>query len=325
VELPVPITISDQQAAQKRWGENEEGELFSTNNYLPRLFAESSKYLPHRKSLLFWPNCTSSMEATKHYQSLGFQARHIEGEGGPAKMTKKQIQEVLEWFKEPGERVLSNCELLSTGFDQPDIDQVGIMRVIRSIPLIKQMVGRGTRTACVVDGLSDADARKAAIAASKKPKLRVLDLMIQLSSIEHTFADVTALITEDKAEREFIREQQRQAGRQLSIEEIESKLKAKRETDRDAALAKLAEDAANAARKAQQQRTIFVGDILAAFNPAHKPATPGARKELEWKIRHGNWIVPIGERPLSMYQIIRIKERIEQRAEKIARLRKSSV
>lgn len=305
-ELPVPIMISDKEAAKKMWTEKDEENLFSTNEYLPRLFAAAAAESHGRKALFFWPNCDSSKEASEHFASQGIESRHVDGY-----MPKGEINDILEWFKSPGAKSLHNADLLSYGYDNPSIDTVGIMRLSRSIPMLKQRLGRGTRPACIVDGLANADERKAAIAASIKPRCLVLDLMLQLGDVKDKFADVSALITEDPAEKRFIREEARKAGRALTMEEIEGKLKAKRQTDKEKQLAKLAEDAANAAeakRIAEERanKLPYIGDILMQHKPHHKPATPG----------HIRYIKSLGfklpDKPMTGYQLMRIQDRFEQ-------------
>ena len=255
-ELPVPIEISDVQAAKKMWTEKDEVEVFSGKDYLPRLFAEAASRVTERKALFFWPNCDSSKEAEKHFNELGISSKHVDGY-----MDKKSINEILEWFKEPGYKSLHNADLLSFGYDNPSIDCVGIMRLSRSIPMLKQRLGRGTRPLCPVDRYPDAETRKMAIAESEKPSVKVLDLMIQLGAVKNKFAESTALITDNDDEKKFIREEMRKAGRSLSMGEIESKLKVKRETDKEKMLAKLAEDAANASLK-RPKKEPYYADIL---------------------------------------------------------------
>ena len=262
-ELPVPIVISDMQQKKKMWTEKDESEVFSTNDYLPRLFAEAASRVTDRRALFFWPNCDSSMEADRYFQSAGLNSRHVEGPGGPARMNRDGINELLEWFKEPGPKCLNNADLLSYGYDNPTIDTIGIMRLSRSIPMLKQRLGRGTRPCVPVDNYPTPGERRAAIAASVKPACKVLDLMLQLGEVQNKFADATALITEDDAEKRFIREEMKRAGKPLTMAEIEGKLVAKRQTDRDKQLARLAEDAANAAlRKGAKAKEVYVGHIL---------------------------------------------------------------
>ncbi len=246
-ELPVPIFVSDEAAKKRMWTEADE--TLSLADDLPRIFEAAAKVSEGRKTLAFWSNCNSSVEADKYFKAHGLDSMHVEGPGGPAQMNRENVNEVIEWFKQPGPRILSNCQLLTTGFDQPDIDQIIMGRLVRSEPLVRQMLGRGTRAACVIDGLPDASARKVAIAGSAKPFCRVQDLMIQLGEVRNRFADASVLITQDDTERKWIKELTREAGKPFTMSELENKLRAKRDTDKDAALAKLLEDTANAQKK----------------------------------------------------------------------------
>jgi len=301
-ELPVPILLEDKLAAKKSFTEKDEENLFSRHEYLPRLFAESAARMKNCKGLNFWPNCDSSREAAKHFALCGIDTMHVDGY-----MPDAEIAKILAWFREPGPKVLQNSELLSYGYDNPSIDTVGIFRVSKSIPMLKQRLGRGTRPLCRVDDYDTAEARKNAIAASAKPHCRVLDLMLQLDGVENTFADPTCLITEDSKEREFIREENRKAGRPLNVEEMKNLLKVKRITDKDAQLAKLAEDAANAAeRKKKKPKLPYISDIIYSRNPDHKIAGEGFVQ----KARKLGFVLP--EQIYSCHQIYRILERYEK-------------
>lgn len=55
--------------------------------------------------------------------------------------------DVLARFKSGALRALSNCDLLTTGFDEPSIDLVALCRPTKSASLFVQMVGRGLRIA----------------------------------------------------------------------------------------------------------------------------------------------------------------------------------
>lgn len=249
-ELPVPIKVSDELATKRTFTEEDEAGLFDQNEYLPRLFNESAARVHESKALMFWPNCKSSEEASTHFKKCGIESRHIDGYQPDA------VQKAtLAWFATPGPKVLHNADLLSYGYDNPSIDCVGIMRLSRSIPMLKQRLGRGTRALCPVDLYPTPEERKQAIADSEKPKCRILDLMIQLGDVKHTFADATALITDDEQERAYLREERAKPGVKFTAEELANKLKVKREVDEEKALAKLAEDAANAALKANSKRS----------------------------------------------------------------------
>ncbi len=84
-------------------------------------------------------------------------------------------------FREYGERkfqYLVNVGVATEGFDDPGIEVVVMGRPTKSRSLYAQMIGRGTRTLPgTIDGISDAVARRSAIALSLKPALDVLDFV----------------------------------------------------------------------------------------------------------------------------------------------------
>src|SRR5690606_4703003 len=71
---------------------------------------------------------------------------------------------------------LVNCQALTEGFDAPATSCVAMARPTGSRALMAQCIGRGTRVLPgVIDGIDTAEGRRAAIAASPKPDLLVLD------------------------------------------------------------------------------------------------------------------------------------------------------
>ena len=75
---------------------------------------------------------------------------------------------------------LSCCGLCTRGFDDPETSCVAVFRSFSKDAgaLAEQIKGRGTRVLPgVVDGLHSAEERRAAIAASNKPDMLVIDLM----------------------------------------------------------------------------------------------------------------------------------------------------
>lgn len=291
-ELPVPIFVSDEAAKKRMWTEADE--TLSLANDLPRIFEAGAIASEGRKCLAFWSNCHSSLEADKFFQSHGLESKHVEGPGGPAQMNRDTVNEIIEWFKESSPRVLHNCQLLTTGFDQPDIDQILMGRLVRSEPLMRQMLGRGTRAACVIDGLPDAEARKVTIAGSSKPFCRVQDLMVQLGDVRNRFADASVLITQDEQERKWIKELTRSEGRPFTMAELEGKLRAKRDTDKEAALAKLLEDTANAQKKAARRQRMngqgpYVGHILQMQPQNENGRKPATEKQVSYLRQYFNY------------------------------------
>lgn len=85
-------------------------------------------------------------------------------------------RETLRRFAEKQTRILCNVAVLTEGWDCPNVEVVFDAAPTKSRARFTQKVGRGTRPlAGLVDPLPTAEERRAAIAASAKPKLTLLD------------------------------------------------------------------------------------------------------------------------------------------------------
>ena len=84
--------------------------------------------------------------------------------------------EILAAFGRGDLKALSNCMILTEGWDSPIAACIAVARPTKSRSLLAQCLGRGSRALPgTVDGHDTADERKAAIAASDKPDLLVID------------------------------------------------------------------------------------------------------------------------------------------------------
>jgi superfamily II DNA or RNA helicase len=85
-------------------------------------------------------------------------------------------KQILRDFTDNRFQVLLNVGVFTEGFDEPGIDIVSCGRATKSRSLYSQMIGRGTRPLPgIVDGIETAAERRAAIAASAKPRVVILD------------------------------------------------------------------------------------------------------------------------------------------------------
>lgn len=92
---------------------------------------------------------------------------------------------------------LINVGIATEGFDEPGIEVVVVGRPTESVALYTQMIGRGTRVLPgVIDGILDREERHAAIAASRKTKLDVLDFVG--NSGKHTMINAINLLAGDE-------------------------------------------------------------------------------------------------------------------------------
>jgi superfamily II DNA or RNA helicase len=75
-------------------------------------------------------------------------------------------------------QILVNVGVATEGFDEPGIQVVVMARPTKSRALYAQMSGRATRPLPgLVDGLEEADARRAVIAGSAKPAAEIIDFV----------------------------------------------------------------------------------------------------------------------------------------------------
>jgi len=92
---------------------------------------------------------------------------------------------IIDGFRDGRINFLCNCGVLTTGFDAWQARNVAIVRPTKSWSLFVQMCGRGTRPEPgIFDGLDTAEDRKAAIAASAKPRMNLYCFVDRYSGMD---------------------------------------------------------------------------------------------------------------------------------------------
>jgi superfamily II DNA or RNA helicase len=124
-----------------------------------------------RKTLVFAASVSHAERMSEIFNRHGVRSAIVHG--GTFKDERRKI---LQAYADGKIQVLCNCGVAVEGFDCPTIEVVVIARPTKSRSLYTQMVGRGTRVLPnTVDSISDPAGRRAAIAASAKPKMLVVD------------------------------------------------------------------------------------------------------------------------------------------------------
>lgn len=104
------------------------------------ILAAYQDHAPGRKALLFTP--------TVHLAALMadlFNGAGIPTESVNAETPLEDRRALLQRFRMGETRVITNCGVLTEGYDEPSVDCVIVARPTQSTPLFTQMVGRGTR------------------------------------------------------------------------------------------------------------------------------------------------------------------------------------
>ena len=91
--------------------------------------------------------------------------------------TPKEIRkEIIGRFRGGHLQFLVGCAVFTEGFDAPETAVVAVARPTKSLTLYTQIIGRGTRPLPnTIEHSGTAEARRAAIKASRKPRVTVLD------------------------------------------------------------------------------------------------------------------------------------------------------
>jgi hypothetical protein len=108
-----------------------------------------------KKTLIFCLNVAHSIRVASVLRDAGFRSEAVYG-----KLNRKERSRVLKDFREGRIDFLTNCQLLTEGFDEPSIEALVLARPTKSKGLYCQMIGRGVRLfpgkkSCYVYDLSD--------------------------------------------------------------------------------------------------------------------------------------------------------------------------
>lgn len=134
----------DISGVHKRGGEFIESELQAAVNRLEtnqQVAAEIVERAGERRAWIVFCTGVAHAEAMRDaLRSLGIDAQCITGETPPA-----ERDAMIRDFRAGRIRALTNANVLTTGFDYPDVDLLALVRPTMSTSLYMQMVGRGMR------------------------------------------------------------------------------------------------------------------------------------------------------------------------------------
>jgi DNA repair protein RadD len=164
----------DTSGVRKRGGEYIESELqaaVDTDDNNQRVVREVIELAGDRKAWLFF--CAGVQHAERVAEVLrqhGVAAERVTGA-----TPKKERERILADFKAGRLRALTNANVLTTGFDYPDIDLIAMLRPTMSPGLYMQMAGRGMRPKshtdhCLVLDFAGVVATHGPITAVQPPK-----------------------------------------------------------------------------------------------------------------------------------------------------------
>lgn len=126
-----------------RHGDFVETQLAQVVNTVDRnnlLVAAYREYAAGRRAIVFCVDVAHAMDVCQAFTAVGIRTSAVWG-GMPIADRRMQLAQ----FSSGGIDVVTNCNVLTEGFDEPRVDAVIMARPTRSKLLYAQMVGRGTR------------------------------------------------------------------------------------------------------------------------------------------------------------------------------------
>jgi superfamily II DNA or RNA helicase len=92
------------------------------------------------KTLIFNSGIETSIRVAETFKKRGYNIRHLD-----STFSDKDRKDVLLWFKNTPDAILTSVGILTTGFDEPTVQTIILNRATRSLTLYHQMIGRGSR------------------------------------------------------------------------------------------------------------------------------------------------------------------------------------
>ena len=131
---------------------NANGELDYTNKSIAQVFNTAEvnslivekwkKLAGERKTIFYTASLNHALNLFAEFERAGISAAYVDGS-----MPIEKRREILKAFKSGKVQVLTNMNVLTEGFDDPEVECIALVRPTKSLNLYAQIVGRGLRIA----------------------------------------------------------------------------------------------------------------------------------------------------------------------------------
>ena len=115
-------------------------DLYTNNEMLSKLMDAYNEHCNNKKTLIFNNGINTSLFVYDLFKRAGMPIAHLDNT-----TTKKERSNILKWFKETPNAILTSVSILTTGFDEPSVEAIILNRATKSLTLYYQMIGRGSR------------------------------------------------------------------------------------------------------------------------------------------------------------------------------------
>lgn len=132
--------LSGVKVTRGDFSEGDLGDRLESSGAIEEIADAYVMYAADRKGTMFLPTVETSQHLARALCQRGIRAEHLDG-----KTPTDQRRAILGRLKSGETQVVTNCAVLTEGFDEPSISCVGVARPTKFHGLYVQMVGRGTR------------------------------------------------------------------------------------------------------------------------------------------------------------------------------------
>ncbi|SNY99888.1 DEAD/DEAH box helicase [Flagellimonas pacifica] len=115
-------------------------EFYGNHSMLGKLLTAYEETAKGTKTLIFNNGINTSLYVYETFKKAGYPVRHLDN-----KNTATERKEILDWFANTPDAILTSVSILTTGFDEPSVQSIILNRATRSLTLYFQMIGRGSR------------------------------------------------------------------------------------------------------------------------------------------------------------------------------------
>lgn len=115
-------------------------DLYTNMNMQSKLLQAYEEHCKGEKTLIFNNGINTSWYVYTTFKEAGYEIKHLDNTHN-----KKERSEILRWFHEKPDAILTSVSILTTGFDEPTVKNIILNRATKSLTLYFQMIGRGSR------------------------------------------------------------------------------------------------------------------------------------------------------------------------------------
>jgi superfamily II DNA or RNA helicase len=114
--------------------------LYTQSIMQSKLLEAYEEIAKNTKTLIFNAGILTSIAVYETFKKKGLPVRHLD-----STFSDKDRAETLEWFRNTKNGILTSVSILTTGFDEPEVETIILNRATKSLTLYHQMIGRGSR------------------------------------------------------------------------------------------------------------------------------------------------------------------------------------